>query len=42
MQLIKLYDEYGPKWSKIKRHMCNRTSNQLKNRFNGNLKKRLM
>ena len=33
MQIIKLYNQFGPKWSKIKNYFNNRTTDMIKNRF---------
>ena len=40
-QIVKLYMKYGTRWSEIARNVDGRTDNQIKNRFNSNLKKRL-
>ncbi|KAJ3443768.1 myb-like DNA-binding domain containing protein [Anaeramoeba flamelloides] len=39
--IIKNYLELGSKWSKIMKHLPGRSDNQIKNRFNCRLKKRL-
>ena len=38
---MRLYLKYKTRWSEIARHVDGRTDNQIKNRFNSNLKKRL-
>lgn len=35
--ILEKYDEYGPKWSLISKHLKNRSDNQIKNRFNNHL-----
>jgi hypothetical protein len=40
-RIIQLQAQYGNCWSKIAKHIPGRTDNQVKNRFNANLKKRL-
>lgn len=40
-RIVRLYLKYKTRWSEIARHVDGRTDNQIKNRFNSNLKKRL-
>jgi len=40
MQIIKLYNQFGPKWSKIKNYFNNRTTDMIKNRFYSSIKKK--
>ena len=40
-KIVRLYHKYKTRWSEIARHVDGRTDNQIKNRFNSNLKKRL-
>ena len=40
MQIIKLYNQFGPKWSKIKNYFNNRTTDMIKNRFYSCIKKK--
>ena len=40
-RIVRLYLKYKTRWSEIARHVEGRTDNQIKNRFNSNLKKRL-
>ena len=40
-KIVRLYHKYNTRWSEIARHVDGRTDNQIKNRFNSNLKKRL-
>lgn len=40
-RIVRLYFKYKTRWSEIARHVEGRTDNQIKNRFNSNLKKRL-
>lgn len=39
--IVKLYFKYNSRWSEMAKHVPGRTDNQIKNRFNSNLKKRL-
>ena len=41
IRIVRLYLKYKTRWSEIARHVDGRTDNQIKNRFNSNLKKRL-
>ena len=41
VKLLKLYQEFGSKWSKISTYFSGRTDAHLKNRFNQSLKKRI-
>lgn len=40
-RIVRLYLKHKTRWSEIARHVEGRTDNQIKNRFNSNLKKRL-
>ena len=40
-KIVRLFIMYKTRWSEIAKHMNGRTDNQIKNRFNSNLKKRL-
>ena len=40
-RIVRLYLKYGTRWAEIARHVDGRTDNQVKNRFNANLKKRM-
>ena len=41
MLIIKLYLKFNSRWSEMAKHIDGRTDNQIKNRYNSNLKKRL-
>ena len=41
VKLLKLYQEFGSKWSKIATYFSGRTDAHLKNRYNQSLKKRI-
>ena len=41
MLIIKLHLRFSSKWSEIAKQVPGRTDNQIKNRYNSNLKKRL-
>jgi len=38
--IIKLYKEHNARWSEMAKFVPGRTDNQIKNRYNSNLKKR--
>ena len=40
MLIIKLFKEYSSRWSEMAKFVPGRTDNQIKNRYNSNLKKR--
>ena len=40
--IIKLYREHNARWSEMAKFVPGRTDNQIKNRYNSNLKKRFM
>ena len=39
---MKLWVMHGSKWSKMRANLPGRTANQIKNRYNSNLKKRFL
>ena len=39
--IVQLYFKHNTRWSEMAKHISGRTDNQIKNRFNSNLKKRL-
>ena len=39
--IVKLYFKHKSRWSEMAKYVNGRTDNQIKNRFNSNLKKRL-
>lgn len=39
--ILKLHKKFGTRWSEISKHVSGRSDNQIKNRYNSNLKKRL-
>ena len=38
--ILRLFMQYSSRWSEIAKHVPGRTDNQIKNRYNSNLKKR--